>query len=74
VSVPLSQAVAEAAPWLALLEDAQDYVDVTLLHGWSYPPLTLGAVRALYELAKDVCDTAGAYGAPDLDRAVSRGR
>jgi hypothetical protein len=74
MSVPLSQAVAEAAPWLALLEELRDELDVTILNCWGYPPLTLGTVRALYELAKDVCDTADAYGAQDLDRAVSRGR
>jgi hypothetical protein len=74
MSVPLNQAVAEVAPWLALLEGSQDELDVTLLRAWDYPPLTLGAVRALFELAKDVSDTAGAYGAQDVDRVLSRGR
>jgi len=74
MSVPLSQAVAEVAPWLALLEESQDELDVTLLSAWSYPPLTLGTVRALFELAKDVCEAAGAYSAQDVDRVLSRGR
>jgi len=74
MSAPLSQAVAEVAPWLALLEESQDELDVTLLSAWNYPPLTLGSVRALYELAKDVCDAAGACSAQDVDRVMSRGR
>jgi hypothetical protein len=74
MSVPLSQAVAEVAPWLALLEESQDELDVTLLGAWNYPPLTLGTVRALFELAKEISDTAAAYGAQDLDRVLSRER
>ena len=72
MSTPLAEAVAEAGAWLTTLPDAQDYVDVTLLHDWGYPPLTLGSVRALYEVAKELCDTAAAYGTQDVERVIAR--
>jgi len=74
MSVPLSQAVAEAEQWLALLGKSGDEVDVTVLNYWGFPPLTLGTVRALHELAKDLCEAAGACTAQDVDRVLSRER
>jgi hypothetical protein len=59
MTTKLSDAVAEAGPFLALLEESQDKLDVTLLASWNYPPLTLGTVRALYELAAEICAAAG---------------
>lgn len=71
MNVNLRQAVEEAGPFLALLEESQDELDVTLLHGWGYPPLTLGTIRALYALASDVDAIVAEHG-PALNRARGR--
>lgn len=72
MSVPLKQAVAEAGTWLPLLGQSEDPVDVTTLNHWGYPPLTLGTVRALYELAADFQAIFEEYTPEEVARALSR--
>lgn len=74
MTIPLGSAVEEAGSLLALLEDEQDELDVTLLAGWNYPPLALGSVRALYELAADICAAAGQYDAELVSRRAALSR
>lgn len=64
----LSQAVRDAGAWLALLEDSQDELDVTLLNAWNYPPLTLGTVRVLYDLAHEISEIADRHIAETVAR------
>jgi len=76
MSANLGQAVAEAGRYLGHFEGLADTWDVFQVgeeYGYRVP-LTIGTLRALFELAKDVHDTAKEYGAQDLDRVLSRGR
>lgn len=74
MSVPLTSAVEEAERYLTFFQAVADGVTTQQLAEYPWPPLTVGAIRAMYELAKDVCDTAGAYSAEELERVTSRKR
>jgi hypothetical protein len=76
MSTDLGQAVAEAGGYLGHFDGLADTWDVFQVgeeYGYRVP-LTLRTLRALHELAKDVHDTAAAYGAQDLERVLSRER
>lgn len=76
VSTKLGRAVEEAGEFLAAFEDGpsapRDEVDVTLLGAWGYPPLTVGTLRALHALAKDMHDITSAYTLAEVERAAAR--
>lgn len=72
MSTPLTSAVEETGQYLDFFQALGDGVTVQQLAGYPWPYLTLGTLRALNELAKDVCGVAGEYGSEDTDRVISR--
>lgn len=72
MSVPLTRAVEETGRYLDCFPGLADGVTVQQLAGYPWPHLTLGTLRALHDLAKDMCDTAGAYSEQELERAIDR--
>lgn len=70
MSTNLKHAAGEAAVFLGAFPETGDDVDVRRLAAWPWPPLTLGTVRALYELAADICSVAGEYDAELVARRL----
>jgi hypothetical protein len=72
MSVKLTAATGEAAAFTAAFPQLEDGVDVRQLAPWPYPPLTLGTVRALLELAADFQVIFEEYTPEEVARALSR--
>lgn len=74
MSRTLGEAVAEAGAFIASVSelDGRDAVDVAMVGAWGHPPLTMGALRALYELAAEICAVAGQYDPELIDRRIAR--
>jgi hypothetical protein len=74
VSTNLRQAVQEAGTFIGSVSEAdgRDAVDVTLVGAWGHPPLTMGTIRALHELAEWFVEICGEYTPEEIARAISR--
>jgi hypothetical protein len=74
VSTNLRQAVREAGTFIGSVgeADGRDAVDVTLAGAWGHPPLTMGTLRALYELAEWFVEMCGEYTPEEIARVYSR--
>lgn len=74
MSTNLKQAAQEAGIFIGSVSEAddRDAVDVTLAGAWGHPPLTMGALRALHELAEWSVEVCGEYTPEEIARAISR--
>jgi hypothetical protein len=68
----LKHAVEETGRFLDAFSMLEAGADVRQLASCPWPPLTLGTVQALYELGRDIQETADEYGPEAVARALAR--
>jgi hypothetical protein len=68
----LRKAAEESGTYLAYFQGLQDGVAVHQLADWKWPPLTIGTIRALHELAQGFVEICGEYTPEEIAKAISR--